>query len=305
MYQMSAPAAAVKATRKVARRAVTSFGRTPRFNRGLRKDPVSGLPRPPVNIIVRDIAPCRLADHYYTTLQDDLMYMTYKHELGPRPPKRQIRLMYDPEDPYTKNRANHPVGGSQMGKQPPPPSTPENTVRLEMVQIHTQFRDATSSRSNLLGAIMALRALSGESFQAGGRHANEGIQITKGKKVEGKWGVRPGIPMGVKVTLKGPSMYDFIGTLVEFVLPRLREFPGLVLPPPSSSANSPSAVTGVVSFGLNPTAMALFPQCEVNIDSYPKPYGMHIHFITNATGIGAQNRARALVSGFQIPFIRK
>jgi len=48
-----------------------------------------------------------------------------------------------------------------------------------------------------------------------------------------------------------------------------------------------------------------FPQIEVNVDSYPKLYGMHIHFITNATGMGAQDRARALVSGFQMPFLRR
>jgi len=51
--------------------------------------------------------------------------------------------------------------------------------------------------------------------------------------------------------------------------------------------------------------MGFFPQIEVNQDSYPKMYGMHIHFVTNASGLGAQNRARALVSGFQIPFVRR
>jgi large subunit ribosomal protein L5 len=77
------------------------------------------------------------------------------------------------------------------------------------------------------------------------------------------------------------------------------------MPPPSASLNSPSAVSGVVSFGLPPQAMGLFPQIEVNLDAYPKSYGMHIHFVTNAKGLGAQNRARALVSGFQVPFARK
>jgi len=51
--------------------------------------------------------------------------------------------------------------------------------------------------------------------------------------------------------------------------------------------------------------MGFFPQIEVNLDAYPRSYGMHIHFVTNAKGLGAQNRARALVSGFQVPFTRK
>jgi large subunit ribosomal protein L5 len=51
--------------------------------------------------------------------------------------------------------------------------------------------------------------------------------------------------------------------------------------------------------------MGFFPQIEVNLDAYPKTYGMHIHFITNAKGVGAQERARQLLSGFQIPFVRR
>lgn len=285
-------------------RSVVRFGRTPKIARHLRKNKRTQLPQPHVPVLTRQFAPSRLEDHYHTTLQDNAMYMTYIHEPTERPPPRDIRLTYDPANPYTKYRYNPPVGGSQLGKKPPPPSTPANVIRLEKISIHTMHKEAITSKSNLLGVIMAMRALTGESYKAGGLHAVEGIQIVKGKKSVGGW-TRPGVPLGVKVDLKGQSMYDFLGTLVEFVLPRLRDFPGVILPPQSSSVNSPSAVSGVVSFGLPPTAMGLFPQIEVNQDAYPKPYGMHIHFVTNATGLGAQNRARALVSGFQIPFIRK
>jgi large subunit ribosomal protein L5 len=165
-------------------------------------------------------------------------------------------------------------------------------------------KEALQSKGNLLGAIMAMRALTGESHKGGGRHKVEGVEIVKGKKSVGGW-IRPGAPVGAKVVLKGQSMYDFLGTLVEFVLPRLREFNGVVLPPQSSSSNSPSAISGVVTFGLPPQAMGFFPQIEVNQDAYPEMYGMHIHFVTNAAGLGAENRARALVSGFQIPFVRR
>jgi len=105
--------------------------------------------------------------------------------------------------------------------------------------------------------------------------------------------------------MKGERMWTFLGSLVEFVLPRMKEFTGVTLPPPSASPNSPSAVSGVVSFGLPPPAMALFPQIEVNVDAYGKMHGFHIHFITNARGVGAQARARTLLSGFQIPFARR
>jgi len=232
------------------------------------------------------------------------MYMTYIHESGPRPPPRKIRLTYDPDNPYTKNRANPPVGGSQLGRKLPPPTTHENIVQLEKIQIHSMVKEAIASRSNLLGAIAAFRAISGENALGGGRHSNQGVEIVRAVKTIGGW-TRTGVPLGVKVDFKGPKMYDFLGTLVEFILPRLREFPGLVLPSPSTNMKSPSGVSGVVSFGLPPEAMGLFPQIEVNLDSYPKSYGMHIHFVTNAEGIGAQNRARALLSGFGVPFVRK
>lgn len=77
------------------------------------------------------------------------------------------------------------------------------------------------------------------------------------------------------------------------------------MPAASASASSPSAMGGVVAFGLPREAFALFPQLEVNLDSYPRMCGMHVQFVTNLKGKDAQGRARALVSGFQIPFIRK
>ncbi|KAJ3502288.1 hypothetical protein NLJ89_g8960 [Agrocybe chaxingu] len=266
------------------RHSLTRFQTAPRITRRLPRSPKTGLPQPHVKIITREFAPCRLEDHYHTTLKDDLMYMTYTHQAGEAKQPRQIRLKFDPNDPYSKYRRNTPVGGSQIGKKPAPPSSPDNIVRLEKIQLHTMVKEAVSNKGNLLGAMMQMKALTGESFQAGGQHA---------------------VQVGVKVDLKGQAMYDFLGTLVEFVLPRLRDFSGIVLPPSSSSVNTPSAVSGVVSFGLPAQAIVFFPQIEVNVDSYSKLYGMHIHFVTNARGIGAQDRARALVSGYQIPFIRK
>ena len=284
------------------RHSLTRFQRAPKIGKYLRRNPKTGLPTPHVKIVAREFAPCRLEDHYHTTLKDDLMYMTYKHEVKPIEP-RKIRLQFDPENPYTKFRHNPPVGGSQFHKKLLPTSTPDNTIRLEKIQLHTMVKESIANKSQLLPAIMQMKALTGETFQGGGQHAVEGIQVVKAKKSIGGW-IRPSIPVGVKVDLKGQAMYDFLGTLVEFVLPRLREFNGVVLPESSAFNKTPSAVSGVVSFGLPAHALVFFPQIEVNVDSYPKLAGMHIHFVTNATGIGAQDHARALVSGFQIPFSR-
>jgi len=241
------------------------------------------------------------------------MYLTYNHQFQgvksayEKYKEREIRPTYDPENPYSKNRANPPVGGpthTGILRKPLPPSSPSNIVRLESIQLHTFVKEALSSRQNLLPAIMALRALSGMTRQGGGHHTLEGVQIIKGKKAEAGW-IRPGLPCGVKVELKGEMMWTFLSTLTTFVLPRLKDFGGFTLPSPSATPYSPSAVSGVVNIGLPPQAMALFPQIEVNVDSYPKMFGFHMNFITDARGIGAQTQARQLLSGFQIPFARR
>ena len=188
-------------------------------------------------------------------------------------------------------------------KEAIPPVTVDSIVKLERIQLHSMVRQAIQSKSHLLGAIAAFRAISGESYRSGGQHTTDGVEIVKGRKAIGGW-IRPGVPVGVKVDLKGPKMYDFISTLTQFVLPRYREFNGVPLNRPSASLQTASAASGVISFGLPASAMGFFPQIEFNLDAYPKSYGMHIHFITNAQGEGAQNRAAALLSGFQIPFVR-
>lgn len=156
----------------------------------------------------------------------------------------------------------------------------------------------------ILGTIMAFRTLSGETELGGGWLSSEGVQLVKGKKNIPGW-VRKDMPVGVKVELKGEKMYDFLGSLVQLVLPRLREFDGIKLPPASANQKTPAGVSGVISMGLPPEALGFFPQIEVNQDAYPRMYGMHIHFVTNAEGEGAQDKARALLSGFQLPFARR
>lgn len=188
----------------------------------------SCLPIPHVGIVVRDTNLSRLGEHYHNTLADDLPYMTYKHESGARPPPRDIRLMDDPEGPYIKLRHNPPVGGSQLGRKLAPPTTTENVLHLERIRLHTMAKDALVSRQNLLGPLMALRALSGETEEGGGLRGSTGVQVVRGVKSVGSW-VCPGLPLGAKVDLRGTKMYEFLGTLTKFVLPRLREFPGLLI----------------------------------------------------------------------------
>ncbi|EUC63366.1 ribosomal protein L5 [Rhizoctonia solani AG-3 Rhs1AP] len=207
-------------------------------------------------------------------------------------------------NPYAKNRPPPSPRGNRPLQSSGQPTTVENLPRLERVVLHTMIKDAITNKTHLLGPMMALRAISGQTDRGGGQLAHQGVRVCYSRPAAAAFRLRPGAPISLKVELRGPQMYEFINTLVEFVLPRLREFRGVSMPPASSSKSSPSAMAGVVAFGLPKEAFALFPQLEVNLDSYPRMCGMHVQFVTNLKGRDAQQRARALVSGFQIPFVR-
>ncbi|KAI0683963.1 hypothetical protein BC835DRAFT_1466921, partial [Cytidiella melzeri] len=117
----------------------------------LQHDPETRLPIPHVNVILEDTHQSRESDHYYTTIRDNLMYMSYVHAATPR---KQIHLAYNPNDPYVKNRHNPPVGVPQWTRQSLPPVTPENVLELDRIQLHCFLRESITSRSNLLGTMI-------------------------------------------------------------------------------------------------------------------------------------------------------
>lgn len=276
-----------------------------------KKAPISSISASyiaPVSVRLGPTHPSRYQTHYEQTLQPDLQILTFQHR--PQnyiPPSAPKRAMHDVEnDPYAVNR---PPPRPKGNKPLRPLSNSHLIPQLSRVQIHIMSKEALTSKASLLAAIFALRAITGETKSGGGHTTSKGVEVVRARANLANWKIRRGIPCGVKVTLRGQKMFDFLESLTEFVLPRLRghhhPFQGLVMPAPSANANSASMTAGVVSVGFGPEAMELFPQIEVNLDLYPRVFGFHVHFITNQRGKGAQNRARALVSGFQIPFIRK
>lgn len=133
-------------------------------------------------------------------------------------------------------------------------------MKLEKIVLHTMIKECQTNRAAILSAMTLFRQLSGELEGQGGDKFATGVEVCRSRKQSSSFRITKNIPISVKVELKGEKMYDFIGSLAEFVLPRMRDFNGIVMPPPSASMNSPSALSGVVAFGLPPTAMALFPQ---------------------------------------------
>jgi len=136
----------------------------------------------------------------------------------------------------------------------------KSITRLKEIQLHIMSKETLVSRALLLAPMFQLRAISGSTKHGGGHESADGVELIRGRKNLPQWRIRRGVPCGVKVTLKGDRMYDFLNVLVEFVLPRVREWSGIVMPAPSSSRDSPSMTGGVVSIGLRPEAVELFPQ---------------------------------------------
>jgi len=271
----------------------------------------SALLRPAaLRSITANLSPHRYAQHYNRVLSHDLLYMTYDHSLAtssaPSTPK--LPKNWDPSDPYAKNRPAKKPRGNKPVTPAVRPVRPDTLVKLESIVLNTFVKEASSSKSQLLGAIAGFQAMTGEPLPGfagdnGGSSHAEGIQVVRTGRGSASFKVRAGQVCGCKVELKGEAMWSFLETLVDLVLPRMKDWHGVTLPPPSVNRHSPSSTGGVVSFGLPSSAMALFPGVEVNLEQYPRLHGFNIQFITNAKGLGAQDQARALLSGFRIPFV--
>jgi large subunit ribosomal protein L5 len=114
--------------------------------------------------------------------------------------------------------------------------------------------------------------------------------ITKFKKSVANFKTRKGTNAGLKVTLRGNKMYEFLDRLVNIALPRIKDFRGL----PSSGFDK----FGNYTFGVK--EHIIFP--EVNFDRIDKIRGLDIVVV-----ISAQNRDHsfALLEKLNFPFIKK
>lgn len=257
----------------------------------------------------------RLGEYYDRTLSSDLLYATYSHaahaHMPARPDPATRSPVWSPENPYALNRRAPPrPKGNRYLAPNPTYRDAQSVVRLHEVVVSTMTRAAVTNKGNLTPVLMALQAITGEPpavKQPGpyGPGTAQGLQVTRSTRKSSSFKIRAGFPTGVKVSLRGPAMYTFLETLVDVVLPRFKSFNGVLLPAPTSPRQSGAAMAGVVSFGLPPEAMGLFPEIEANSDQYPRLFGFNVQCITTARGRGAQDQARALLSGFNLPFIRR
>lgn len=111
--------------------------------------------------------------------------------------------------------------------------------------------------------------------------------VVKAKKSIANFKLRKGMPIGLKVTLRGNRMYEFLDRLISLALPRIRDFRGV--------SNKAFDQRGNYTIGLK--EQLIFP--EINYDKIDKIRGMNITFVTTAK---TDQEAYALLKHFGMPF---
>jgi len=113
--------------------------------------------------------------------------------------------------------------------------------------------------------------------------------ITKAKKSVAAFKVREGMPIGVKVTLRGRNMYNFFDKLVSIALPKVKDFRGI----PANGFDG----RGSYNFGLK--EQLLFP--EIVYDEVVRIHGMNITMVTSAK---SDKEAYKLLEMLGLPFAK-
>lgn len=220
----------------------------------------------------------RLQEHYLNTLQSDLLLINYKHNATVE--KGLKNRQWDGTSPYQVNRPLKKPKGSKAELPDLHPIKWNNIPGLKSVTLNCYVRDARDNEMLTISAALQLQQLTGCK-----------PKIIYSKSDVPNWKIRKGHAMGAKVTISGYEMSQFLNTLSEIVLPRIREYKGI--------SKTSGDRFGGISFGLNEEEVKFFPEIDLNQDLWPKTFGMHINVNTTAQ---TDQQARTLISSFQLPF---
>lgn len=152
----------------------------------------------------------------------------------------------------------------------------QEVPRLEKIVLNVGLGRAKDDKKVMEVATNTLRKVTGQ----------QPIQTTARKSIA-SFKLREGNKIGLKVTLRGDRMYEFLDRLINLVLPRLRDFHGV-----SIKAFDPS---GNYSIGL--TDQSVFP--ELSFDETTTPHGLQVVLVIRANN---PTHSRALLEKFGMPF---
>ena len=150
--------------------------------------------------------------------------------------------------------------------------------RLDKIVLSIGLGEAISNAKALEAAESDLTAISGQH-----------PVTTRAKRPIASFKLRTGMPIGLKVTLRGEHMYDFFDKLVSAILPRIREFQGV----PRNSLD------GRGNYSLGFKEQVVFP--EIDYDKIDKVRGLEVSIITTAR---TDEEGRHLLELLGMPFVR-
>ena len=116
--------------------------------------------------------------------------------------------------------------------------------------------------------------------------AGQRAQVRRARKSIAQFKIRDGMPIGVKVTLRGDRMWEFIDRLISIALPRIRDFRGL----------NPGSFDGRGNYSLGIREQIIFP--EIDYDSINTIRGLDVAITTTAE---TDEQAEALLRGLGFP----
>lgn len=148
--------------------------------------------------------------------------------------------------------------------------------RLEKVVLNMGVGETTQDTKKINSAFEDLQSIAGQK-----------PVITRARNSIAGFKVRENMPLGVKVTLRGARMYEFIDRLVTIALPRVRDFRGL----------NAKSFDGNGNYAMGLKEHIVFP--EINYDKVDEIWGMDIVVCTSTNN---DEQARELLRGFNFPF---
>lgn len=148
--------------------------------------------------------------------------------------------------------------------------------KLQKICVNQGIGSSISDKKMVENAIQEMTTITGQKAVS-----------TKAKKDVSNFKLRKGVPVGVRVTLRGDKMYEFLDRLVAVALPRTRDFRGV----------NKKGFDGHGNYTLGVKEQIIFP--EIDIDKVNKMNGMDITFVTTAQN---NDEAFELLKEFGMPF---
>ena len=157
-------------------------------------------------------------------------------------------------------------------------STVMQCPKIEKIVLNQGLGEATQDKKIIEIAKKEMALISGQ----------QPVETLSRKDIAG-FKLRKGTPIGVKVTLRGSRMYEFMDRLFNLALPRVRDFKGI----------NPNAFDGRGNYSLGLKEQIIFP--EIEYEKVDKIRGMDIAFVTTATN---DEEAKALLELMGAPFAK-